>query len=164
MNLTFSFATPSDTAAVRRLLSNCSLPSEDIHEHLDHFIVAKDGQELVGVIGLQILGRIGLLRSLAVACRYRDKGVGKALYTRLVSYAHLRGIAKLYLLTLGAEEYFSKLGFRDVDRAAVPKEVSATAEFRELCPSTAPCLVKEIQNEARSFPGDDSVLGDNPRS
>jgi amino-acid N-acetyltransferase len=151
-SLTFSFATLSDATVVQRLLLNCGLPNEDVHQHLDHFIVAKDGDQLAGVIGLQLLGRTGLLRSLAVDSRYRNQGLGKALYAKLVGYAHLRGIAKLYLLTLTTQEYFSKLGFEKVDRADVPPEIGTTAEFRDLCPSTAVCLAKDIQNEARYFP------------
>jgi len=150
----FAFATGSDATGVRQLLVECDLPNEDIQEHLDHFIVAKDGLKLVGVIGLQLLGGIGLLRSLAVATPYRNRGVGKALYTRLIAYARLRGITELYLLTLTAREYFSKVGFRIVDRATVPSEVSATREFRQLCPSTALCLAKELANETGYFPRD----------
>jgi amino-acid N-acetyltransferase len=150
--LAFSFATHSDGTAVRQLLADCGLPNEDVHQHLDHFIVAKDGNELAGVIGLQLLGRIGLLRSLAVDSRYRNQGLGKALYAKLAGHAHLLGITRLYLLTLTAEEYFSRLGFENVDRARVPSEVSATAEFRDLCPTTAICLAKDIQREAHYFP------------
>jgi N-acetylglutamate synthase-like GNAT family acetyltransferase len=76
-NSKFSFATDSDATAVRRLLLNCGLPDQDVHEHLEDFIVAKDNHELVGMIGLQVLGRIGLLRSLAVESRYRNQGLGK---------------------------------------------------------------------------------------
>jgi amino-acid N-acetyltransferase len=152
MSLVFRFATQADAPAVRQLLLDCGLPNEDIHEHLDHFVVAERGRELAGVVGLQVLGRIGLLRSLAVDRRYRKQGLGKALYEKLVGYAHLRGITKLYLLTLAAQEYFSKLGFEKVDRTAVPLEISTTAEFRDLCPSTAVCLAKNIQNGTRYFP------------
>jgi amino-acid N-acetyltransferase len=145
--LTFSFAAQSDVAAVQQLLSDCGLPNRDIREHLEHFIVAKDGHQLIGVIGLQLLGRIALLRSLAVASPYRDQAVGKTLYARLAAYARLRGVAKLYLLTLTAREFFLQLGFEDVDRAAVPEEVGTTAEFRDLCPGTAACLAKQIEHE-----------------
>ena len=145
--LTFSFAAQSDAPAVRQLLSDCGLPSEDVHQHLEHFIVAKDGQQLAGVIGLQLLGRVALLRSLAVASRYRNQGAGKELYMRLAAYARVRGVAKFYLLTLTARQFFLRLGFEDADRAAVPGEIGATAEFRDLCPSTAVCLAKEIEHE-----------------
>jgi len=154
MSITFCFATQVDAPAVQQLLSSCGLPSGDVHEHLDHFVVAKDGAELAGVIGLQSLGRVGLLRSLAVDSRYRNKGLGKALYARLIGYAHLRGIAKLYLLTITAHQYFSRLGFEKVDRKTVPQEIGATSEFRDLCPSTAVCLAREIQNEAHYYPGE----------
>jgi amino-acid N-acetyltransferase len=151
---TFSFATNSDAPAVRQLLLSCGLPDQDVHDHLEHFIVTKDSHELVGVIGLQAIGGVGLLRSLAVDGRYRNQGLGRDLYTKLVGYAHLRGVAKLYLLTVTARDYFSKLGFVEIDRSAVPPEIGATAEFRNLCPSTAVCLAKDIQNEARYFPKD----------
>jgi amino-acid N-acetyltransferase len=153
-NLTFSFATHSNVAAVRRLLLNCDLPDQDVLEHLEHFIVAHDSQELVGVIGLQVMDGVALLRSLAVDRRYRNQGLGKDLYEKLVGYAHLGGIAKLYLLTLTARDYFSKLGFEEIDRSAVPHEIGATAEFRNLCPSTAVCLAKDIQKKAHYFPKD----------
>jgi len=117
-------------------------------------MVARDGSQLVGAIGLELLGRRALLRSLAVAREHRNRGLGQALYTRLVAHAHLRGVTKLYLLTLTAQEYFSRRGFEVVDRAAVPPEIRATREFRELCPGTAVCLAKDIQNEARYFPSD----------
>ena len=81
---------------------------------------------MTGVIGLQLLGRNGLLGSLAVDSLYRNQGVGKALYAKLVGYANLRGVTKLYLLTLTAQEYFSKLGFEKVDRI-VPHAVFTKA-------------------------------------
>ena len=59
MSRVFRFATQADAPAVRQLLLDCGLPNEDIHEHLDHFVVAERGRELAGVIGLQVLGRIG---------------------------------------------------------------------------------------------------------
>lgn len=85
--ITFSFAVPSEAEGVKNLLSACELPTDDVSDHLDHFIVAKDGNALVGVIGLEPLENIGLLRSLAVTKPYRRRGLAQALYTRIVAYA-----------------------------------------------------------------------------
>ena len=140
----FRLAEPEDLKSVQQLLLNSELPYQDIANHLSHFIVAKNGTQLVGVIGLEPLNGVGLLRSLAVAGPHRDKGLAKALYSSIVAHARRRGINKLYLLTLTAAGFFSKLGFAKVDRENAPAAIQGTKEFRSLCPDTAVCMVKEL--------------------
>ncbi len=152
INMTFAFADPSDAAQIKRLLSACGLPNEDIDPHLEHFIVGKEGSELAGVIGVEPLGEAGLLRSLAVAESHRGKGIAKALYSRLLGYVHMRGIENLYLLTLTAKGYFSKLKFAPIERCVVPESVRSTQDFQSLCPETAVCMVKNVRKEAQYYP------------
>ncbi len=152
INIGFAFADRSDVAQIKQLLSVCGLPSEDIDRHLDHFIVGKKDGEFAGVIGVEPLGEAGLLRSLAVAEPYRSIGIAKALYSRLVGYARMKGIKSLYLLTLTAKDYFSKLGFAPIERGPVPEEVSTTLEFQSLCPVTAVCMAKNLRNHAQYYP------------
>ncbi len=73
--------------------------------------------------------------------------MAKALYARLLAYAHRKQIKTLYLLTLTAEGFFSKLGFNNLDRKNVPETLQGTEEFRSLCPDTAVCMVKNIEEE-----------------
>jgi len=149
-----SFVSAEDLEAVVHLLRECGLPYHDIGQHLSGMIVAKHDGRLVGTIALEVYKEFGLLRSLAVAPEHRSRGLGRALYGRIVAYAHLRGVTALYLLTTTAAEYFLKLGFQVLDRAQVPTEISATEEFRNLCPSTAVCLAKKVYGDvARVEPG-----------
>ncbi len=60
--------------------------------HLRHFLLAKKDGMLVGVIGLEVLGEFGLLRSLAVTFDHRGKGIGNLLNERMLAYARLQGI------------------------------------------------------------------------
>lgn len=143
----FRSAEPEDLKSVQQLLLDCELPYQDVANHLSHFIVARNSTQLVGVIGLEPLNGVGLLRSLAVASPHRGKGLAKALYTRIVAHAHRKGIKRLYLLTLTAAGFFSKLGFAKIDRENVPTALQGTEEFRSLCPDTAVCMVKEIGGE-----------------
>jgi amino-acid N-acetyltransferase len=140
-------AETEDLKLVQQLLLDCELPYQDIANHLPDFIVAKNGTQLVGVIGLEPLNGVGLLRSLAVAGPHRGKGLAKALYTRIVAHAQRKRIKRLYLLTLTAAGFFSKLGFAKIDRENVPTALQGTEEFRSLCPDTAVCMVKEIGSE-----------------
>jgi len=142
----FSTVTTADLEPVQQLLKDCDLPYQDIVQHLQNFILAKKDGHLVGVIGLEPLNGPGLLRSLAVADSHRGKGLAKTLYQKITQHARNWGVDHLYLLTLTAEGFFSKLGFTTIDRATVPESIQATEEFRNLCPDTAACMVKKIKD------------------
>ena len=136
----YMFGNPVEEESIKALLGECGLPHEDILKHLNHFILAKDGNRLIGVVGLEMYGKIGLLRSLAVASSYRGRGIAKALYTRILEYGHSQGIETLYLLTNSATDFFSRLGFAIEERDHVPESIRMTREFQDLCPSTAVCM------------------------
>ncbi|MEW6620705.1 MAG: arsenic resistance N-acetyltransferase ArsN2 [bacterium] len=148
----FAFADSVEVEAIGRLLKRCGLPYEDIANHLHHFMVAKTGNDLIGVIGLEVYEKVGLLRSLAITDDYRGRGIAKAVYTRILAYAHLQGIESLYLLTTTAEGFFSKMGFTKVERNNIPESIQATKEFQNFCPSTAVCMTKGIEKDARYYP------------
>lgn len=151
-DLRFTFADPEDEESVGRLLSQYGLPFSDITEHLPHFILAKNGDCIVGVVGLEVMGEFGLLRSLAVAPSYLTKGLGKTLYEKILTHAQDAGVRELYLLTTSAESYFSKQGFDRVARHVVPESIQSTQEFSNLCPSTAVVMVKRINGEGTYLP------------
>jgi amino-acid N-acetyltransferase len=154
----YTFGDSIEEELIRELLEGCGLPHEDIAKHLNHFILAKDGNHLIGTIGLEIYGKDGLLRSLAVASFYRSRGIAKALYDKILGYAHLQGIKTLYLLTTSAMDFFSKLGFAKGERDNVPESIRMTKEFQSLCPSTAVCMTKKIDKEAQYYPKEALLL------
>lgn len=116
-----------DLEAVVALLADCGLPTEDVHQHLDDFVLEREGEAVRAVAGLEVHGDCALLRSVAVAD------------------ARVLGVRQVFLLTTNAEEYFAKLGFHPVRRDAVPGEIRATREFGKLCPQSAAVLVRELQ-------------------
>jgi amino-acid N-acetyltransferase len=141
---TFAFATSRDLDAVKQLLNECKLPSEDVDQHLRYFILARHGEWLAGAVGMEFLGSSGLFRSLAIRPEHRGKGLGPALCRHMVTRARSSGMSKLYLITDGAEKFFEKFGFAPLERAKLPAEVRGTAEFRTYCPESASVMVKEL--------------------
>jgi amino-acid N-acetyltransferase len=139
---TFSFrsANTADVAALRRLLVSEKLPSDDVSLERQEFLVAVSAGQLVGCGALERFGSAALLRSLAVSPEYRGKGAGAQLYERLVVRAKELGLARLFLLTTTAAPYFSRRGFQVVDRASAPEPMTRSAQFANLCPSTATCM------------------------
>lgn len=145
-------ATTQDASRLCALLKEAQLPFDDVGEHVGNFIVAEIDNAIVGTVGLQIYAKIALLRSLVVVPSHRNKGVGRILYDRIVAYARLQGVKKLYLLTTTAEMIFRRLGFVDVDRDELPPEIRKTDEVMKLCPETAVCMAKEIDKEIYYVP------------
>ena len=138
-------ASPEDRGAIRPLLATFDLPSEDLGQSNQTFIVARDHGRLVGCVGLEQCGDDVLLRSLAVDGESQRAGVGTALHARALAEASRRGTRALYLLTTTAAVFFARLGYVPVERANVPPLVAATAEFKALCPATATCMVRVLR-------------------
>lgn len=130
---------------MKELLAACQLPYSDLTpSHLEHFMAAWDGPQMAGVVGLELLGDVALLRSLAVPAEYRGRWIGSQLTRRAEAYARSQGVQVLYLLTLTAEGFFARRGYRVVGRDTAPAAIQETTEFRSLCPDSAVCMVKHL--------------------
>ncbi len=138
-------ALPEDWRAVRELLLASNLPVDDLGpDRLERFLIAEDGDVVVGLIGLEVLGTLGLLRSLVVENEARRAGLGGKLVGALESAAQTAGLAELWLLTNDAERFFQRHNYEIVDRDSVPDEIRKTDEFRSLCPGTAFVMRKAL--------------------
>lgn len=130
---------------VLELLHAAALPHGDIDAGmLAHFTTARRDGRVVGVVGLEPYGRVGLLRSLAVRDSVKGAGLGRTLVAEAERRAAALGIETLYLLTNTAADYFRRLGFRDVPRDAAPAAIRSTGEFSTLCPEDAAFMRKRL--------------------
>ncbi len=143
--ITYSFAAPGDKNGIRRLLSDCELPTQYVHRYLKSFMVAKAGKRIIGVVGVEVHGRTGLFRSLCVSKAYRGRGIATKLNEKLLAYARSEKIGRLYLFTFYAQKFASRLGFRKIDRKQMPKAIRATWQFKKsyYYPSVV-CMLKKI--------------------
>jgi amino-acid N-acetyltransferase len=136
---------PRDLPAVLALLRDSSLPSAGVEDHFDSFVLARDeGGRLVGCVGLETYGNIGLLRSLAVESTRRGDGVGKDLVEELLAMARSRGVETLYLLTTTAELYFPRFGFEVIPREEADPKLARSEELRGACPSSAVLMRRRL--------------------
>ena len=94
-----------------------------IYDNLQMFSVAQIGKKVVGCCALQVIwADLAEIKSLAVACRHRKKGIGKALVKNAVKQAEALGISKVFALTL-EPEFFEKIGFSIVGKKTLPMKV-----------------------------------------
>lgn len=134
-------ARAEDLAEVEALLRAVELPLGGLGaQYPGAYVIAREAGALVGVAGLEIYDRAGLLRSVAVAPSRRGTGLGQALVADRLRAAGERGLEAVYLLTTTAPAFFRKLGFEPARRDAVPPLLAASPEFADVCPSSATCL------------------------
>jgi amino-acid N-acetyltransferase len=134
-----------DYTIVSRILEECGLPFSDITQlHLEHFFALDDKSGLFGVIGLELYSDIALLRSLAVLSKHRGSGFGKQLVGHSEQYAKAQGVQTVYLLTISAEQFFSRQGYSSISRSEAPTSIKNTAEFSNLCPLSSIFMTKRL--------------------
>ncbi len=145
MNMQIERATPADWMSVKTMLVDAGLPTTDLGgDDMNDFLLAHSASGLVGAIALQWAGQVGLLRSLVVAEMARGQGLGTRLVGALEARARALGVAELWLLTNDAGPFFAQHGYRLRPRCDVPATISASEEFRSLCPDTAELYSKTI--------------------
>lgn len=136
-----------DLQMVKELLSKVGLPLAGVEEHFHNFLKLMVDGELVAVAGLEVYGRCGLLRSVAVAPAYQHSGLGQGLTRAMINKARELGLTDLYLLTQTASEFFPRFGFRRIERSAVHPAVQQSLEFRGACPVSAVCMHLKLKPE-----------------
>ena len=115
-----------------------------IFDNLQMFSVAQIGKKIVGCCALQVIwADLAEIKSLAVANRYRKKGIGNALMKNAVRQAEELGVGKIFALTL-EPKFFEKTGFAVVEKKTLPMKVwsdCAKCPKQDNCDETAVELV-----------------------
>lgn len=134
-----------DRAAIRNLLRDSRLPVDDLDSADIALTTAVDAGQVMGVVGLEVFGDTGLLRSLAIQPAVRRNGLGIKLVGVIELQAKAQGLKHLVLLTETAATFFAKCGYRAIPREQFPPEVRQSAQFRSLCPDSAICMIKSLE-------------------
>jgi amino-acid N-acetyltransferase len=142
--IVFRPAADSDWGAVAELLSEAGLTLEGAREHLSGFILAWRGADLAGCAGLELYGRDGLLRSVAVRASERGAGLGQAITREVLTAAQAAGLRQVVLLTETAPDFFPKFGFQTIARSIAPEAVRASLEFMTACSESAVAMLKTL--------------------
>lgn len=141
---------PSESV-VKELLKSAQLPTSDITpKHMEHFFGAWDEERLEGVVGVEILGSVALLRSFAVVASKQYSGLGSKLLSQAEQYATEKAVKSIYLLTTAAQPYFQKRGYSPLVRESAPASIRNTAEFSTLCPTRSVLMVKQMSANTSS--------------
>jgi N-acetylglutamate synthase-like GNAT family acetyltransferase len=143
--ITIESASPACLGDVLTILSRAGLPRDGVEEHLDGFLVARSGGgKIIGCIGLERHGKLGLLRSAAVLTEYQGQQLGNKLVRELLNRAADNGVTEVTLLTTTAKDYFAKkFGFEEAKRTRYEKRLANSPEWNlPRCSSAALMTLK----------------------
>ena len=130
---------------VEALLADAQLPVADLSSSRSLGLLGfRERGRLVGVVGVELYGSVGMLRSLVVAPAHRNTGLGMTLVSNAETKAAEQGVESLYLLTTTAAQFFARLGYEAVPRSEAPAVIAATAQFSELCPASSTFMRKVL--------------------
>jgi amino-acid N-acetyltransferase len=139
---------------IHRLLSNYAgqgllLPRSlsEIYDHLRDYFVMEDTSKNGNIMAVCALGicweDLAEIRSLAVAEDCQGRGYGSLLVERCVEEAVSLGVKKVFTLTY-VTGFFSRLGFRQIEKSALPHKIWADC-FK--CPKFPDCDEIAMMNE-----------------
>jgi amino-acid N-acetyltransferase len=137
-------AGPADRAPVEALVAAAGLPLDGIAAAFETGLVIRDDGMVVAAAALEPYGAAGLLRSVVVDPRVRGTGLGRQIVEASERLATELGIRELYLLTETASDWFPRLGYRTLDREALPAAIRNSVEFTSACATTAVAMTRSL--------------------
>jgi len=125
-------ATPADVPAIVVLLEAAHLPTAELEQHLENFVVAEMGGRVVGCGGLEVHPQAasGLVRSMAVDESLRGEGIGTAVLEWVEARAASLEITQLFLFTMNAPEFYRPFGYEDATLDDFPEALRQSAQYR----------------------------------
>ena len=112
------------------------MPTSDLESSGGRYFAASDERgEPIGYCGYEMpVEGIAFIRSCVVPETGRGRGVGQAMMTALVERLTANGRTDCYLLTMDADQFFERFGFKIISRDDAPDAVRGTSQFAlEVC-------------------------------
>ena len=130
MSIVVRAAKTSDVKGIRKLIDLyapqrriLSKETVTLFESVQEFVVAVDGENVVGCGALHVLWEdVAEVRTVAVNEELRGKGVGHQILEKLIERANAVGVKKLFCLTFETE-FFGRHGFTEIQGSPVEPEV-----------------------------------------
>ncbi|MCH8009915.1 MAG: GNAT family N-acetyltransferase [Chloroflexi bacterium] len=125
-------AKPEHVPSMKALLDTHHLPTVELEDWLEHFVVAYRGGRLIGCGGLELYAEdsAGLVRSMAVESDLQGTGVGGSILGWVEEHASELGLRRLFLFTVEAAPFYERFGYELVDYDAFPPSARSSFQYR----------------------------------
>jgi amino-acid N-acetyltransferase len=123
-------ARTSDVKSIREIIDQYSLQRKllsketvTLYEDVQEFVVAVDGENVVGCGALHVLWEdLAEVRTVAVIEKFRGQGVGHQILENIMDRARKVGVKRLFCLTFETG-FFGRHGFIEIHGAPVDPDV-----------------------------------------
>ncbi|TKC16916.1 GNAT family N-acetyltransferase [Robertmurraya kyonggiensis] len=125
MAMMVRYAQNGDTKKLISFLQGANLGTEGIENLVDYFLIMEDEKGWVqATLGIEPLGKIGLLRSFATTTQIGENEL-LFIFEQMLKLAKEKGIEKLYLATNRSSSlsFFTLLGFQREEKENLPQEL-----------------------------------------
>jgi amino-acid N-acetyltransferase len=139
-------ARQEDIPQIEALITAEGLPAYGLAEYLETFFVLDEGRRAVGCAGLEIYGEAALLRSVVVAPERRGRVGGRRLVEAALAEARRHDVRRVYLFTMHADGFFSRMGFREAGLDDFEEAVRASRQYEVV--SRIPQLRERVKGMA----------------
>jgi amino-acid N-acetyltransferase len=129
-----------------QLVGKAGLQSEGIKESIENYlVVVNDEGETIGTVGLERIGKDGLLRSFVLKQKYSSETLLLKLIDKILVYSKDKGVETLYLLTK-AVHMFEALSFKVVPKGKVPPHIESADHVKNNAASGAELLAYALDS------------------
>jgi amino-acid N-acetyltransferase len=151
--VTIEKAVPECLGEVLEILARAGLPHDGVEKQISGFLIARGGGgQVLGCVGLERYGELGLLRSAAVLTEYQGQWIGSKLIREILRRAAAEGITEVALLTTTAKDYFQKkFGFKEAKRSRYEKRLVDSPEWNLPRCSSAAFMTLKLKPDADSI-------------
>lgn len=114
-----------DKGRLISFLSQANLGIEGVEESIEFFLIMEDeNSRIQATLGIEPIGKIGLLRSLAMTTQANENDLF-VIFEQMLKLSKEKKLEKLYLATNKSTTlpFFSLLGFKREEFSLLPKEL-----------------------------------------
>lgn len=126
-------ATKEDQWALQVFLRQANISTIGLEEKIEDFIILEEEEQgICGTIGIETIGKDGLLRSLVIGPSVNQLHLLQ-MFEHTQQHARRKELDKLYLVTNKREyiQFFELLGFHPQEIHNVPTEITESPHLKE---------------------------------
>ncbi len=117
---------------MKALLEAHRLPTTELEDCLEHFVVAERDGQLIGCGGLELYveDSAGLVRSMAVEADLHGTGVGRNILEWVEAHGSELSLTRLFLFTIDAAPFYERFGYERVGLDVFPPTGQRSWQYR----------------------------------
>ncbi|KMK78263.1 hypothetical protein [Alkalihalobacillus pseudalcaliphilus] len=131
MGLVVRQAVKHDLLKIQRLIARAGIMDTTTQEQVSNFLVVENAEKkMIGIAGIEKGKMNGLIRSFILDSPTWTAEMSIEFMDIVLGYAKERKIEKVYACTQSRTPLFWQLGFRQVEKGEVPKDISNLPHYQ----------------------------------